>query len=44
VTDVVGFCRLAANRATPDSLDLYITGDPGRAAAVLAAVSALALD
>ena len=44
VTDAVGFCRLAANRATPDRLDLYITGDPGRAAAVLAVVSALALD
>ncbi len=44
VTDAVGFCRLAANRATPDSLGLHITGDPGRAAAVLAAVSALALD
>ncbi len=44
VTDAVGFCRVAGNRATPDSLGLHITGDPGRAAAVLAAVSALALD
>ena len=44
VTDAVGFCRLAANRATPDRLDLHITGDPDRAAAVLAVVSALALD
>lgn len=44
VTDAVGFCRLVANRATADRLDLHITGDPGRAAAVLAAASTLALD
>jgi uncharacterized protein (TIGR03083 family) len=44
VTDAVGFCRLAANRATPDMLELHVTGDPGRANAVLAAASALALD
>ena len=44
VTDVVGFCRLAANRATPADLDLHVTGDPGHAAGVLAATSALALD
>jgi uncharacterized protein (TIGR03083 family) len=44
VTDAVGFCRLVANRATPDSLDLHVTGDPDRAAMVLAAASALALD
>ena len=44
VTDVVGFCRLVANRATPDRLGLHITGDPYRAAMVLAAASALALD
>jgi uncharacterized protein (TIGR03083 family) len=44
VTDAVGFCRLVANRVVPDDLDLHITGDPGRAAAVLAAVPALALD
>jgi uncharacterized protein (TIGR03083 family) len=44
VTDAVGFCRLVANRATPDRLDLHITGDPDRAAMVLAAASALALD
>ena len=44
VTDVVGFCRLVANRATPDGLSLHITGDPDRAAVVLAAASALALD
>ena len=35
---------LAANRATPDRLDLHITGDTDRAAMVLAAVSSLALD
>jgi uncharacterized protein (TIGR03083 family) len=44
VTDAVGFCWLVANRATPDRLDLHITGDADRAAMVLAAASALALD
>jgi len=44
VTDVVGFCRLAANRATPADLDVDVTGDPARAAAVLAAATTLALD
>jgi uncharacterized protein (TIGR03083 family) len=44
VTDAVGFCRLVANRAPPDGLSLHITGDPDRAAMVLAAASALALD
>jgi uncharacterized protein (TIGR03083 family) len=44
VTDVVGFCRLAANRATPADLNLHVTGDPGQAAGVLAATAALALD
>ena len=44
VTDAVGFCRLVANRVTPADLDLHVTGDPGRAAGVLAAASALALD
>jgi uncharacterized protein (TIGR03083 family) len=44
VTDAVGFCQLAANRITPAGLDLHITGDPGRAAEVLAAAPALALD
>jgi uncharacterized protein (TIGR03083 family) len=44
VTDVLGFCRLAANRAAPASLDLHLTGDQGRAAAVLAATATLALD
>ena len=44
VADAVGFCRLAANRVTPAELDLHITGDPGRAAGVMAAAAALALD
>jgi uncharacterized protein (TIGR03083 family) len=44
VTDAVGFCRLVANRTTPDRLDLHITGDPHRAAIVLAAAPTLALD
>jgi uncharacterized protein (TIGR03083 family) len=44
VTDAVGFCRLVANRAAPCDLDLHVTGDPARAAGVLAAAAALALD
>ena len=44
VADAVGFCQLVANRATPDRLSLHITGDPDRAAIVLAAASTLALD
>jgi uncharacterized protein (TIGR03083 family) len=44
VTDAVGFCRLAANRVTPAELEVSVTGDPARAAAVLFAVTTLALD
>ncbi len=44
VTDAVGFCHLVANRITPAELGPHITGHRGRAAAVLAAASALALD
>jgi uncharacterized protein (TIGR03083 family) len=44
VTDAVAFCRLAANRVTPADLDVSVTGDPVRAAAVLAAATTLALD
>ena len=44
VTDVVGFCRLAANRVSPSDLDLHATGDRERVAGVLAATAALALD
>ena len=44
VTDAVGFCRLAANRTTSGRLSVHITGDPDRAASLLAAVPTLALD
>ena len=44
VTDAVSFCRLAANRLTPAELGPHITGDEARAAGVLAAATALALD
>ena len=44
VADAVGFCRLAANRLTPAGLGPHVTGDPGRAADLLAAASTLALD
>jgi uncharacterized protein (TIGR03083 family) len=44
VSDAVDFCRLVANRATPAGLNLHITGDAERAAAVLAAAPVLALD
>jgi len=44
VTDAVDFCRLVANRVTPDHLSLHITGDPDRAATVLTAAATLALD
>ena len=44
VTDVVGFCRLFANRVSPSDLDIYVTGDERRAASVLTAAAALALD
>lgn len=44
VTDAVGFCRLAANRAAAADLDLDLTGDPGQAALVLAAATTLGLD
>jgi uncharacterized protein (TIGR03083 family) len=44
VTDVVGFCRLFANRISPSDLDLYVTGDERKATSVLAAAAALSLD
>ena len=44
IADAAAFCRLVANRVTPADLDLHVTGDPGRAAGLLAAASALALD
>jgi uncharacterized protein (TIGR03083 family) len=44
VTDVVGFCRLFANRISPSDLELHVTGDQRKATSVLAAAAALALD
>jgi hypothetical protein len=44
VTDVVGFCRLFANRISPSDLDVFVTGDERQAASVLTAAAALALD
>lgn len=44
IAPAVGFCELAANRLTPPGLAPHVTGDPERAAAMLAAASALALD
>jgi uncharacterized protein (TIGR03083 family) len=44
VTDVVGFCRLFANRISPTDLDVFVTGDPRHATSVLTAAAALALD
>jgi uncharacterized protein (TIGR03083 family) len=44
VTDTAGFCWLAANRILPAELDVFITGDAGLAADVLAAAPTLALD
>lgn len=44
VTDVVGFCRLFANRIAPADLDVYVCGDPRQATSVLTAAAALALD
>jgi uncharacterized protein (TIGR03083 family) len=44
VADAVGFCLLAGNRVTPAELGPHIIGDESRAASVLAAIPALALD
>jgi len=44
VADAVGFCRLVANRVTPDALGAAVTGQPGQVTGVLAAAMALALD
>jgi len=44
VTDVVGFCRLVANRISPSALDAHVTGDERQATSVLAAAASLALD
>jgi uncharacterized protein (TIGR03083 family) len=44
VTDVVGFCRLVANRVSPAELDRHVIGDEAAATAVLQAATTLALD
>lgn len=44
VAPAVGFCELVANRLSPADLAPHVTGDPERAAEILAAASALALD
>jgi uncharacterized protein (TIGR03083 family) len=44
VADAVGFCRLVSNRIRPGDLDVYVTGEPRRATAILTAATALALD
>ena len=44
VAGAVEFCRLVADRAAAADLDAEISGDRGRAAGVLAAAAALALD
>jgi hypothetical protein len=44
VTDVVGFCRLVADRVGQAELELHVTGDHDQAERVLTAAAALALD
>lgn len=44
VVDAVAFCRLVANRGTPDDLDVHVTGERARVAEVLTAAASLALD
>jgi uncharacterized protein (TIGR03083 family) len=44
VTDVVDWCRLAANRMRPAELDHYVTGSADLATGILEATAALALD
>jgi uncharacterized protein (TIGR03083 family) len=44
VADAVGFCRLTANRLTPDRLAPHVSGDRDHAFALLTAASALGLD
>jgi uncharacterized protein (TIGR03083 family) len=44
VTGAVGFCQLVANRVPAAELGVQVTGDPDRAARILAAASSLALD
>ncbi len=44
VADAASFCRLVANRMSPDALAANITGDAALAGAILAGARALALD
>lgn len=44
VAPAVGFCELVADRLSPSDLAPHVTGDPERAAGILAAASALAFD
>jgi uncharacterized protein (TIGR03083 family) len=44
VADAVEFCRLAANRCTPDALDAYVEGDETLASDILRGMAALAAD
>lgn len=44
VVDAVGFCRLVADRVSPDELDVRCTGEVSRAGDLFASAAALALD
>ena len=44
IADAVSFCRMVANRMSPDAIDAVVTGDEALAADVLAGAQALALD
>lgn len=44
VADATDYCRLAANRLTPDTIEVDVEGDEALARDVLAAASAFALD
>lgn len=44
VTGSVDFCRLAANRLSPDAVDAHISGEPESARRIFAATATLALD
>jgi uncharacterized protein (TIGR03083 family) len=44
VADAVSFCRLVANRITPEQLATHVTGDAAMAGLVLAGAATLALD
>jgi uncharacterized protein (TIGR03083 family) len=44
VVDGVSFCRLVANRVSPEELELHVTGSVSHVSEVLAGAAALALD